>query len=173
MPSTEELVDMGFSGIIVLECDSHESRSGMQEEVTRTTVACRDRQGNPHELVFVKVDHPLRRATERVESRRSLPPKRYAELAAKRGISDTEQFRRERENRRAQAAAAQAELDGLVPQCPSCGGVMVIRQNRSDTARRFWGCTTFRWSGCRGTRDISTALSARLDQLGATIAAAR
>jgi hypothetical protein len=34
-------------------------------------------------------------------------------------------------------------------QCPACGNPMVLRRNKS-TGEEFWGCSTFRMTGCTG-----------------------
>ena len=35
--------------------------------------------------------------------------------------------------------------------CPACGSPMVLRHN-GNTGDEFWGCTMFRFTGCRGRR---------------------
>lgn len=170
MPTIGELVDWGYDGILVLERESHESRSGMQEETTRTRIACRDRRGDCLELVFIRVEHPLRPTSEREVGRTAITAERYAELAARHRVQDTPEFRRERAARQAAARAAQDELARLTPTCPACGQTMQLRTNR-QRGNVFWGCRTFSWSGCRGTRDIPNAAAARIRRLNQAIAA--
>ena len=38
------------------------------------------------------------------------------------------------------------------PDCPECGGEMLLRTNRQD-GNKFWGCK--KYPNCRGTRDSS------------------
>lgn len=172
MPSVEQYVDMGYAGIVVLESETHEKRSGMQEEVTRERIVCRDRQGKHHELVFVWVDHPLKPVSNRIDERRPITGEEYARLAAQHGVRDSERFYREREARREAARNAQAEVERLTPLCPNCGSKMVVKTNRQKR-NRFWGCPTYGWAGCRGTRDLPAGLAVRLDRLNAVIAGAR
>ena len=172
MPSIEEYVDMGYSGIVVLACETHERQSGMQEEVTRERIACRDRQGKYLELVVVTVEHPLKRTSFRIDERRLLTREQYTEYVAKHGVRDTERFYREREARREAVKVAKGEIERLTPICPACGAKMVIRINRQN-GNHFWGCSTFSWSNCRGTRDISVALAVRLDRLNAIVSGTR
>ena len=50
------------------------------------------------------------------------------------------------EGRQDQAALQEPET----PDCPVCGGAMVLRTS-SRTGNRFWGCRAY--PDCRGTRD--------------------
>lgn len=52
--------------------------------------------------------------------------------------------------------ALSEERDHLTPDCPLCGNAMVIRKaHRGEHAgEKFWGCSTFSKSKCRGTRPI-------------------
>ncbi|MFA5185824.1 MAG: hypothetical protein WC551_05015 [Patescibacteria group bacterium] len=173
MPRTEDYVDRGYNGIVLLKTDEHESRSGMQEEVTRQRIACRDAKRNYLELVFVWVDHPLKPTSCRIDEQRTITKERYLELAEKAGgVLDTESFYQDRERRRQAAVAAREELERMTPLCPSCGERMQIRVNRRKQTF-FWGCPTYKWKGCKGTRDISEAVSRRIHQLNAIINGAR
>lgn len=172
MPTIEELVDKGYHGIMVLNCDSTENRSGMEQEVTRTKVACRDKGGARLLLVFVELEHPLRPKSCSIESKAVLTPARYADLARRHDVQDNDHFRRQRQERRNAAAAAKQELEQLKPACPSCGESMVLRTNRRKGSL-FWGCPTYGWKGCRGTREIPNTIARRIEELNGIIDAAR
>ncbi len=46
------------------------------------------------------------------------------------------------------------------PACPTCGAPMVLRRklHGADHGRRFWGCSTYAQTGCRGLRPAWVAL---------------
>ncbi len=42
-----------------------------------------------------------------------------------------------------------------IPKCPKCGSTMkLIRPNKEQHWNAFWGCTKFRTTGCKGTREV-------------------
>jgi hypothetical protein len=173
MVCVKDYLEMGYAGVVVLESISREERSGMQVETTRERLACRNRHGHFLELTVVWVEHPLRPRSRSVSDQIRITEERYRELAAKHGVRDTPEFYRERDRVQTAAATAQAELERLVPACPKCGARMAVRHNRQSPERRFWGCSTFRWSACRGIRDITFAQASRMDRLNAAVSAAR
>lgn len=50
------------------------------------------------------------------------------------------------------AAAHDPALEGAKHNCPSCGGPMALRNNRTD-GTKFFGCRSY--PNCRGVRDIN------------------
>jgi hypothetical protein len=46
------------------------------------------------------------------------------------------------------------------PACPTCGASMVLRRklHGADHGQRFWGCSTYAHTGCRGLRPAWVAL---------------
>lgn len=66
---------------------------------------------------------------------------------------------------RTQAGAVRAEPEPPAPQapsvpaCPLCNAPMVLRQARTGpmAGHRFWGCSTFAQTTCRGTRELPWA----------------
>ena len=44
-----------------------------------------------------------------------------------------------------------------IPKCPKCGADMVLKEPKSnDTWKPFYGCSKFKETGCKGSRDLNT-----------------
>lgn len=58
---------------------------------------------------------------------------------------------------RAQVRQAPKPVINAAPTCPLCNAPMVLRQSKSGvtSGSRFWGCSTFAETKCRGTRNVS------------------
>jgi restriction system protein len=54
------------------------------------------------------------------------------------------------------AEPREQERDHLAPNCPLCGAEMKVRETKHgpNAGRRFWGCSNFPTTNCRGTRAI-------------------
>jgi predicted RNA-binding Zn-ribbon protein involved in translation (DUF1610 family) len=51
--------------------------------------------------------------------------------------------------------------DAARPSCPKCGSTMkLVRPKPTDTWAEFWGCTSFRVTGCRGSVNRTLTLTA-------------
>ncbi len=54
------------------------------------------------------------------------------------------------------APPVERERDHLTPDCPLCGAEMVVREAKHgpNAGNRFWGCSNYSKTKCRGTRDL-------------------
>jgi len=171
MARVQDYVNLGYSGLVILSSESKESQSGMQQEVERETLVCRDKKKRCLRITGAWISDGLNPPRFRSEREELISETQYQKLVQERkGPLDDQRFYAERQRRQMQCLAAQNELANLTPHCPKCSVRMTLRVNSRDQSR-FWGCTQY--PNCGGTRSADAATLRRIDDLSAFINSSR
>lgn len=164
----ENYLQLGYRGIVFLECKDWEEKSGYQDEHTIQTLACYDKDGDPYKLVVHWVEKFRPRsgggASHRVESKEKIAQEQYEELVNTHGVQDDSLYYQRRAKLERDRRNAEQKMKEIVPKCPVCGSMMILRFRKKDNAP-FWGCPSFYKGGCNGTRPINQRVFQEYNQL--------
>ncbi len=154
----ENYLQLGFRGIVFLECKDWEEKGGYQDEHIVQTLACYDKDGEPYKLVIHWVEKFRPRSGGGVghfiKSKEKITQEQYVEFVKTHGVQDDSLYHQRRARLEKDKRVAEKKMQKIVPKCPICGSAMILRYRKKDNAP-FWGCPGFYKSGCNGTRSIN------------------
>ncbi|MFZ6015448.1 MAG: hypothetical protein ACOYUZ_03780 [Patescibacteria group bacterium] len=152
MIELDDYLNIGYKGIVFLECENWERQSGYNEEYTRQTFIAYDKDQAPLKVRVLWVEHPFKFKEYTVEACDPITQIEYKAICLEHGgIADNEGYQARKKKMDIEAKRAEAALKGLIPTCPDCGTNMIPKQN-SYTSKYFWGCAHF--PRCRGSRNM-------------------
>lgn len=160
MEVTEHYVSMGYSGIIVLDSESSESKSGWVDYETQV-IACRRSNGSYARVVIWWQSRVLGKRSYHIESEEEMSEAEYQRLLEVHGGTTIDS--QDWHQKTARRQAAEAKYQQLMPRC-SHGHRMTVRINSRDSSW-FFGCSRF--PDCRETKHIDRTMLVQIKQLDA------
>jgi hypothetical protein len=155
MVTIEDYLQLGYRGIVILSSDWREKAGGYQDEHTKETFACFDKNGTPLKITIQWAEHfgGKYEKFHEVKSLEIITQNEYRELVKQYGVKDDSLYHQERAKKDKQKREAELKLQQMTPKCPVCGNMMVMKYRRLDN-KPFWSCVGFRQGKCRGAMSV-------------------
>lgn len=164
----DDYIHEGFSGIVLIGWDSHEESGGYQTETDTEAVVAKTKDGK-----YVKIDaKQVRKFGPRAGGPKTtidtsfISEDEYARLANGKAVLDTDQVRKQIDQKRALETVkdgAHKEFLRSAPRCPVHGVKMRLAKGSSGS---FWSCPKYSSLRCKQTSNLSEHQKALLAQSG-------